>query len=317
MTKKILFWLMLALSVASTASMMTSCDDKKDEPKKEEPTDPTDTVPVIPIDTVPQTIAVTSISLDSISLTLIIGKDYTLTATVLPDNATDKTVDWQTSDATKATVANGKVIAIAAGSAIITAKAGDKTATCAVTIKEDPAITDAGVVINGIKWATRNIDEPGKFAATAESAGKLYQWNRKTAWSTEDETVENWDTTIPEGTEWTAANDPSPAGWRVPTEKEQSTLLDTEKVTKEWTTQNGVNGYKFTDKTTNNSLFLPAAGSRGYSGGSLSTAGSIGFYWSSTQYDSNDAYGLNFSSGLADWSSNSRSYGFSVRAVAE
>ncbi|MDR0873642.1 MAG: fibrobacter succinogenes major paralogous domain-containing protein [Prevotellaceae bacterium] len=173
------------------------------------------------------------------------------------------------------------------------------------------ATHDKGVIINGVKWATRNVDAVGTFAATPESAGKFYQWNRKTAWAAEGETVENWDSTYPEGTEWTAANDPSPAGWRVPTRKEQATLLDAAKVTKVWTTQNGVNGYKFTDKTTNNSLFLPAAGYRNDSDGTLSSAGSYGAYWSGTQ----DALG--FYSGNADWNDYYHRDGFSVRAVAE
>ncbi|MDR0874359.1 MAG: fibrobacter succinogenes major paralogous domain-containing protein [Prevotellaceae bacterium] len=176
---------------------------------------------------------------------------------------------------------------------------------------------DAGVVINGVKWATRNIDEPGTFAATPESAGKFYQWNRKKAWAAEGKTVKKWDNTYPEGTEWTAANDPSPAGWRVPTTEEQRTLLDTEKVTNEWTTQNGVSGRLFTDKTTGNSLFLPAAGRRYANGGTLNYAGSYGYYWSSTQYVSNYAYFLSFYSGYADWGGNYRRSGLSVRAVAE
>ena len=36
-----------------------------------------------------------------------------------------------------------------------------------------------GVVINGVRWATRNVDKPGTFAANPEDAGMLYQWNRK------------------------------------------------------------------------------------------------------------------------------------------
>ncbi|MDR0872298.1 MAG: fibrobacter succinogenes major paralogous domain-containing protein [Prevotellaceae bacterium] len=187
---------------------------------------------------------------------------------------------------------------------------------CGVS-KKNTQTTDAGVIINGVKWATRNVDAAGTFAATPESAGKLYQWNRKTAWSATGKTVENWDSTLPEGTEWTAANDPSPAGWRVPTTEELQTLLDTEKVTNEWTTQNGVGGRLFTDKTTNNSLFLPAAGNRGYSDGTLGNAGASGNYWSSTQDGSGYAYVLYFNSGYADWYDNDRRYGLSVRAVAE
>ena len=80
-------------------------------------------------------VPVTSIQLDKTTLTLTEGDEATLAATVKPDNATDKTVTWTTSDATVATVADGKVTAVKEGTATITAKAGDKTATCTVTVK--------------------------------------------------------------------------------------------------------------------------------------------------------------------------------------
>jgi len=44
-------------------------------------------------------------------------------------------------------------------------------------------IHDEGVVINGVKWATRNVDRPNTFAETPESAGMFYQWNDKIGWS--------------------------------------------------------------------------------------------------------------------------------------
>ena len=65
------------------------------------------------------------------------GDTQTLTATVKPDNATDKTVTWSTSSASIATVDNnGKVTAVKEGTATITAKAGDKSATCKVTVNK-------------------------------------------------------------------------------------------------------------------------------------------------------------------------------------
>jgi uncharacterized protein (TIGR02145 family) len=85
------------------------------------------------------------------------------------------------------------------------------------------------------------------------------------------------------GNRWLDANDPSPSGWRVPSSGEIETLLDTEKVSNEWTTQNGVKGTKFTDKATGNSIFLPATGSRMSGGGVLSNVGTYGYYWSRTQ----------------------------------
>ena len=85
----------------------------------------------------PQVNAVSSVSLDKTSVSLNVGESVTLAATVKPDNATNKTVSWSSSNASVASVdASGKVSAVAEGTATITAKAGDKTATCSVTVKK-------------------------------------------------------------------------------------------------------------------------------------------------------------------------------------
>ena len=82
----------------------------------------------------PRTISVESITLNKPQLSLVKGATETLTATVLPTTATDKTVIWESSDTAVATVKDGIVTAVTAGNATITAKAGEKTATCAVTV---------------------------------------------------------------------------------------------------------------------------------------------------------------------------------------
>ena len=82
------------------------------------------------------TVAVTGVTLSQTEATLNIGETLTLTATVAPDNATDQTVTWTSSDETVATVADGVVTAVAVGTATITVTTTDgaKTATCAVTV---------------------------------------------------------------------------------------------------------------------------------------------------------------------------------------
>jgi len=75
-----------------------------------------------------------SITLDKTTLSLAVGETATLTATVKPDDATDKTVAWSSSDESVASVDNGKVTAIKSGKATITAKCGGKVAECAVTV---------------------------------------------------------------------------------------------------------------------------------------------------------------------------------------
>ena len=83
--------------------------------------------------TVTVVIPATSIVLDNTTATLLVDETLTLEATVNPDDTTDKVV-WSTSDASVATVEDGVVTAVAVGTAIITAKAGNKTATCTVTV---------------------------------------------------------------------------------------------------------------------------------------------------------------------------------------
>ncbi|MBO4635222.1 MAG: Ig-like domain-containing protein [Bacteroidales bacterium] len=86
--------------------------------------------------TVRVTVPVSSISLDKSSLAIDEGQTATLTATINPEDASDKTVTWSTSDATVAKVENGTVTAVKEGTATITAKAGDKTAECKVTVSK-------------------------------------------------------------------------------------------------------------------------------------------------------------------------------------
>ena len=80
-------------------------------------------------------IPVTSVTLNKTSLTLTEQETFQLSATVSPDNATDKTVTWSSSNTAIATVSqDGLVSAIAVGSTTITATAGEKKATCTVTV---------------------------------------------------------------------------------------------------------------------------------------------------------------------------------------
>ncbi len=85
---------------------------------------------------VAKTVDVSSVTLSKSELTLTEGESETITATVKPDDATDKTVSWSSSDPAVATVDGGKITAVKEGTATITAKAGDKTATCKVTVEK-------------------------------------------------------------------------------------------------------------------------------------------------------------------------------------
>ncbi len=102
--------------------------------------------------------------------------------------------------------------------------------------------------------------------------------------------------------------------WRMPTSDEVDELINN--CTTEWTTINGINGYKVTGPN-GNSIFLPAAGER--YGTWFSLTGFAGYYWSSTPHESNTrrAYYLSFSDEdfYGGWSL--RDKGWSVRPVSD
>ena len=79
---------------------------------------------------------VDSVNISKSKLDLMEGEEATLTATVTPDNATNKTVTWESSDSSIATVVNGKVTAVRPGKTTITVTTedGGKSATCDVTV---------------------------------------------------------------------------------------------------------------------------------------------------------------------------------------
>ena len=112
---------------------------------------------------------------------------------------------------------------------------------------------------------------------------------------------------------WEKSNDPSPVGWRIPTKDELKTLIDTVKVFNEWTSENDVNGRKFTDRTSGKSIFLPAAGLRDYDDGALYVIGLQG------NYVCNDFnyHSLTFTSDSRWFHTWNCAYALSVRPVAE
>ena len=84
-------------------------------------------------------VSVTGVTVSPTAKTITEGEDFTISATVLPDDAENKSISWSSSDAKVAEVNNsGKVIGIKPGTAIITVKTadGDKTATTNVTIEK-------------------------------------------------------------------------------------------------------------------------------------------------------------------------------------
>lgn len=147
-------------------------------------------------------------------------------------------------------------------------------------------------VINGVKWALRNVDEPWTFAYSSDDGGKFYQWNRKVGWASTGAII-GWDSSMPSGDTWEIENDPSPAGYRIPTAAELQSLLEANKVTREWITQNGVPGLKFTDKESDNSIFMPCRGYRMDTTGEIAPdMNKFAGYWSSVKQDGANAIRL-------------------------
>ena len=184
---------------------------------------------------------------------------------------------------------------------------------------------------SGLKWATCNVG-----ATTPEDYGDYFAWGE-----VEPKTTYDW-STYKYGADWDQLTkyctgsdygkdgftdnktvlDPEDdaatanwgGAWRMPTTAEQQELINY--CTWDWTTQNGVNGYKVTGPN-GNSIFLPAAGYMG--AGALNDAGSYGYYWSSslsTDYP-DGAYNVIFCSDNVGWYGSGRCCVKSVRPVCQ
>lgn len=121
------------------------------------------------------TVLVASITVSPDSATLNVGDTRTLTATVLPDGATNKEVTWSSNNVDVATVSNGTVTAKAAGTAVITATAKDGSGvkgSCNVTVKASAAKTYTVTFISdGTTVSTQTVEE-GKCATIPANVTK-------------------------------------------------------------------------------------------------------------------------------------------------
>ncbi|ATW24908.1 Ig-like domain-containing protein [Candidatus Formimonas warabiya] len=130
-----------------------------------------------------ESISVSKIVLSKSELTLAVGKERTLTATVSPSNADDRDVSWKSSDAGIAKVdQDGVVKGIKEGSATITATAGGRSATCKVTV------VDADVAVNGVKLNDSNL---------TLSKGNTYQLKAAVSPDTATNTTVFWSSDAP------------------------------------------------------------------------------------------------------------------------
>lgn len=119
-----------------------------------------------------ETVSVTGVSVSPNSTSVEAGKDVSLTATVSPSNASNKTVSWSSSNTGIATVSGGIVTGVAEGNATITATTADGgyTATCSVTVTPDSGGGDEGGTEEGSVTAASGALE----GWTASGTGSAY-----------------------------------------------------------------------------------------------------------------------------------------------
>lgn len=147
-----------------------------------------------------------------------------------------------------------------------------------------PTAVDLGL---SVKWASFNLG-----ATAPEESGMMISWGSRD---------ENNSFSIPKYVDisgnsmYDAAKSKLGGAWRMPTNSELSELANTSNCTWEWTSENGVNGYKITSKKTgyeSNSIFLPAAGYLKDS--KLTNQGTDGGYLSGDYYSSGSSVGYYF-----------------------
>lgn len=197
-------------------------------------------------------VSVTGVSLNKSSLTLYEGDSETLTATVSPTNATNKSVTWSTSNSSVASVtSSGRITALSAGSATITVTTSDggKKATCSVTVKSDPhGAVDLGL---SVKWSSYNYG-----ASSVTAKGGYYMWGDPNG------TAQPFEFSPPSvssisGTQYDIVRQHWGGGWRIPTRAEINELYSYCSFTK--TTVSGVSVLKVTGPS-GASIYLPFTG---------------------------------------------------------
>ena len=144
----------------------------------------------------PQPVPVSSVSISGSGvsdgkLSLKLGASVQLTATVTPSNATDKTVSWTSSNSSVAKVSDGKITAVKAGTATITATAGGKTASVVVAVADNPVpVESVSVSGDGVKDGKLKL-ESGASAQLTATVSPSNATDRKVTWTSSDSSVAN------------------------------------------------------------------------------------------------------------------------------
>ena len=292
-------------------------------------------------------VPVTGVTVSPTSLTMDIGDSKSLTVTVNPSDATDKTYTISSDNTGVVEIdKDNNVVAKGAGTANVTVTTTDgaQTATCKVTVNKPQMTIEAVDLGLSVKWANLNLgatspEEYGDYYAWGETlpyynsqsplewkSGKQsgYDWSSYNLCNGSNKTITKYCTNSNYGyngftdgkttlvTEDDAAYVILGGKWRMPTKADQDELRDN--CNWEWTTMNGIKGRKVTGPN-GNSIFLPAAGYRFST--SLSYDGTSGAYWSSSlgPDESCYAYYLTFNSSAVSWQNSNRVGGLPIRPV--
>ena len=137
-------------------------------------------------DDAPTTVPVSGIKLDKSALSIEIGEKATLTATIAPSDATNKSITWSSANSSIATVNNGVVEGIATGETTITAKTNDGGFTATIPVK----VVNEKIPVTGIEWqnTTSNIKE-GKFAFFVAEISPANATDMSTIWESDNPEV--------------------------------------------------------------------------------------------------------------------------------
>ena len=270
-----------------------------------------------------QAITVSNIELSQTELSVKVGETTQLSATVLPDNATNQNLKWESSNADVATVdETGKVVAVAVGTCTITCSATDGSgvkAECIVTVMnpdnsgtlDGHEYVDLGLP-SGTLWATCNVgaskpEEYGDYFAWGETQPKSeYSLSTYKYCKGERKTLTKYCMYYAAGykgftdtlTELLPEDDAATVNlgndWQTPSEEQIAELIDNRYTTTTWSTYEGISGLLVTSISNGNSIFLPAGGKQTSS--YLNGNGTDGCYWSRTVEAGESANHLIFTS---------------------
>jgi len=253
-------------------------------------------------------------------------QSYVFSATVLPADATDKGLDWMSSDESIVSVADGVLTLKGLGSAVVSATArdtGHASALCSVTVVNIPDAVDLGL---SVKWATFNVG-----AEKPVDSGGFYAWGEVSPKNDYSKASYTFSTHVPGAFSKYSASDGKTrldtsddvasvvlgSGWRMPTRAEFEELMDEENCIWTRSTDGTRPGFTVASKKEgflDNSIFLPADGY--WEDAVCIGKGEVGIYWSSSLSDTpSNAFSIGFPTICG--SNLPRYFGLSIRPVKE